>query len=96
MTTVAIDTLRIYERLRGADLTEKAAKEIAEVFRENIEDRLATKNDLTVVRKDIETVRRDLEVTLAKTKVEIIKWVAGMMVAQSATTMALVKFLLNR
>ena len=38
-----IDTLRIYERLKGADLPDKAAKEIAEVFRETIEDRLVTK-----------------------------------------------------
>ena len=41
-----IDTLRIYERLKSADLPDKAAKEIAEVFRETIEDRLVTKKDL--------------------------------------------------
>lgn len=31
--TTAIDTLRIFERLRDAELPERAAKEIAEVLR---------------------------------------------------------------
>jgi hypothetical protein len=42
----AIDTLKIYERLKNADLNEKAAREIAEVLRETIESNLATKRDL--------------------------------------------------
>jgi hypothetical protein len=42
----ATDTLKIYERLKAANLDERAAKEIAEVFNDIIEDRLATKNDL--------------------------------------------------
>jgi hypothetical protein len=42
----AIDTLKIYERLKNADLNEKAAREIAEVLQETIESNLATKRDL--------------------------------------------------
>ncbi len=97
MATMVIDTLGIYERLKDADLTEKAAKEIAEVFRENIEERLATKSDLEIVRSDIEVVRKNLEESLARTRAEtvseIVKWVAGMLIAQSAATVALVKLL---
>lgn len=42
----AIDTLKIYERLKAADLSDKAAKEIAEVLKETIDSSLATKHDL--------------------------------------------------
>lgn len=85
-----IDTLRIYERLKGADLPDKAAKEIAEVFRETIEDRLVTKKDL---KESLAIVQAELETVIAKTKVEVIKWVAGMLVAQAAIVATLVKLL---
>ncbi|MBF0464812.1 MAG: hypothetical protein HQK88_08755 [Nitrospirae bacterium] len=35
--STAIDTLKIYERLRKANLGDEAAKEIAEVFKETSE-----------------------------------------------------------
>jgi len=74
-----IDTLRIYERLKVANLEESAAKEIAEIFKETTEDYLVTKNDL--------------EEALSRTKADIIKWVAGMLVAQAAIVATLVKLL---
>jgi len=37
--------------------------------------------------------KKDLEEALARTKVEIIKWVAGMLVAQAAIVATLVKLL---
>jgi len=81
--TTAIDTLKLYERLRTANFDEKAARELAEVFKEVVEDRLVTK--------------KDLDEALAKTKAEItsdiIKWVAAMLVAQAAAIAALVKLL---
>jgi hypothetical protein len=89
--TTAIDTLRIFERLRDAELPERAAKEIAEVFKENIEEHLATRTDITTVKAEIEKMKLELEATIAKTKVEIIKWVAGMLVTQAVVVAALVK-----
>lgn len=82
----AIDTLKIYERLKDADLSDKAAKEIAEVFKDAIEDHLAAKKDLTVLKSELEAV-------IANAKVEIIKWVAGMLVAQAVIIAAMVKLL---
>lgn len=81
-----VDTLKIYERLRSADLNDKAAKEIAEVFKETIDEQLATKTDLAILKSELET-------TISKTKAEIIKWVAGMLVAQAAIVATLVKLL---
>ncbi len=76
---MTLDTLQIYERLKGAKLDDLAAKEIAEVIKDVAESHLATKEDV--------------EKIVAKTKVEIIKWVAGMLIAQAAIVATLVKLL---
>ena len=76
---MTLDTLRIYERLKGAKLDELAAKEIAEVIKDVTEGHLATKEDV--------------EKIVAMAKVEIIKWVAGMLLAQAAIVATLVKLL---
>jgi len=76
---VIIDTLKIYERLKSADLSEKASKEIAEVIKETVSDNLITK--------------QYLDLRLAELKSEIVKWVAGMLVAQAAVIVALIKLL---
>ncbi|MBF0564967.1 MAG: DUF1640 domain-containing protein [Nitrospirae bacterium] len=72
-----MDTLKIYERLRAANLDEKAAKEIAEVIKDVVETNLVTKSAL--------------ENALSKQTVDIIKWVAAMLVAQAAVIAAFVR-----
>ena len=80
----SIDTLQFYERLKKTKLEESAAREIAEMFKETSEGlsaELATRRDVElIVRKEI-----------AQAKSEIIKWVAGMLVAQAAIIATLVK-----
>lgn len=75
----SLDTLQIYERLKSAKLDELAAKEIAEVIKDVAEGHLATKEDI--------------ERIITKAKVEIIKWVAGMLIAEAAIMASLVKLL---
>jgi hypothetical protein len=93
----AIDTLNIYNRLKSAGLPEASAKEIAEVFRETIEENLATTTDLKTTEsnltKYIELVRAELRKEIAESKASIIRWVAGMLIAQSALIATLVKLL---
>ncbi len=64
---VAIDTLNIYSRLKSTGLPEESAREIAEVFRETIDEKLANKNDLKTTEsnlaKYIESVHMDLKTT---------------------------------
>ncbi|MCG6552874.1 MAG: CCDC90 family protein [Candidatus Magnetominusculus sp. LBB02] len=67
----SLDTLNIFERLKTAELSDKAAKEIAEVLREVIEDRLATKEDLEKAKLEI---KADFELKIEQSKVETIKW----------------------
>ncbi len=76
---MTLDTLQIYERLKGAKLDDLAAKEIAEVIKDVAESHLATKEDV--------------EKIVVKAKVEIIKWVDGMLIAQAAIVATLVKLL---
>jgi len=138
---LAIDTLNIYSRLKATGLSEDSAKEIAEVFREMIEENLAGKNDLKTtesnltkdlkttesnltkyiesvraelkkdiesvrselkkdiesvrseLKKDIELLRAELRREIAESKVSVIKWVAGMLIAQAAFIVTLIKLL---
>ena len=105
---LAIDTLNIYSRLKSTGLSEESAREIAEIFRETVEENLASKNDLKTTEsnltndlkiteskltKDIEFVRAELKKDIAESKADVIKWVAGMLVAQAALIATLVKLL---
>ena len=51
--SATIDTLNIFSRLKSTGLPEESAKEIAEVFRETIEEKLATKNDLELAKNEL-------------------------------------------
>ncbi len=79
---ISIDTLGIYTRLKKANLDDKVARELSNIFKDSAEniiqqqkEELATKNDLNEIKADI------------------IKWVAGMLVAQAAIVATLVKLL---
>ena len=82
----AIDTLNIYSRLKSTGLSKESAKEIAEVFQETVEEKLAAKNDL-------ELVKNELKKKIAESKAGTIRWAAGMLVAQAALIAILVKLL---
>ncbi|MBF0456755.1 MAG: hypothetical protein HQK99_02550 [Nitrospirae bacterium] len=67
----SLDTLNIFERLRTAELSDRAAKEIAEVLREVIEDRLATKTDLEITKSALELKMESLELKMESVKSEL-------------------------
>ena len=69
---MAIDTLKIFERLKAANLNEQAAKEIAEVIREvslESQKELATKGDLRQLKIEIDG------------ELKLIKWMLGILIA---------------
>ena len=74
---LAIDTLRIYSRLKSTGLTEESAEEIAEIFRETVEENLASKKDLKTTEsnltKDIEAVRSELKKDIEAVRSELKK-----------------------
>ncbi|MBI5178154.1 MAG: hypothetical protein HZA04_02735 [Nitrospinae bacterium] len=72
---MAVDTLKIYERLKSHAMPDAAARELAEVLKENIEE---THADLAT-KKDIETLRKEM----AEMKYDIIKWLVALLVIQT-------------
>ena len=76
---LAFDTHTYVKRLVSVGFTEPQAETLAEEQRSLITNELATK--------------RDIAIALAETKAEILKWVAGLLLTQTAVIAALVKLL---
>lgn len=89
-SAITFDTLAYVKKLRSAGVPEKQAEIQAETFAEILEERVATKQDLKALELRL---KQELNLGLANTKTEIIKWVAGMLVAQAAIVATLVKLL---
>ena len=80
---IAIDTLKIYERLKAANLNEEAAKEIAEVMREvslESQKRLVIKSDLLQVKTEIEGKIDKVKIEI-EGELRLIKWMLGILIA---------------
>jgi len=55
------DTLQCANRLKAVGVPEKQAEVQAEIMAETIEDKLASKKDIALVRKDLELVKSELK-----------------------------------
>jgi hypothetical protein len=75
--------------LSKAGFTEAQVTALAEYF----DSQMATKADIAELKFDIEKLRADMEVKIAEAKADTIKWVAGLLTAQGAAIVALVKLL---
>jgi len=83
MTTITFDTLKFATRLKESGLGESQAVAITEAFKEaHGEAEVAT-------RRDIEELRLELELKLSETKSELIRWVVGAGLLQTALIAAL-------
>jgi len=75
----AVDTLKIYERLKAANRDDKAAKELAEVFKEAETARLdevATKQDIKALEAAV-----DLKLANINGEIKLLKWMMGAVLA---------------
>ncbi len=79
MTSAIFDTLAYAKKLKEAGVPENQAEIHAEAIAELIDEQLATKKDLHILEANITA--------------NIIRWVAGMLVAQAAIVATLVKLL---
>ena len=79
---ITIDTLAIYERLKKVNMDDATARELSEILRDNVRLVIEQQKEVLATKAD-----------LTQAKVEIIKWVAGMLVAQAAIVATLVKLL---
>ena len=80
MTPITFDTLGYFEKLKAAGVPEQQAKAQVEVFREVIEDRLATKQDISDLRRELKELEYRLTIRLG-----------AMMAASIAIVAALVR-----
>ena len=82
MATVTFDTLSYAKKLKAAGFTDQQAEVQAQAFAEIIEERLATKQDIELLRRDMKELEMRLTLRLG-----------CMMAASIAIVAALVKLL---
>lgn len=105
-TAIAFDTLRYADRLRSAGMPEPQAKAAVEALSEALSQaiplhELATKADLDAARQSLKSeivalkseIVALLKAEIEASKADIIRWLAGLMIAQAAVITALVKLL---
>ena len=80
MATITFDTLKFVERLRSAGVPEGQAKAEVEALAEALNETIAVRDLAT--KADLESMKADL-----------VKWMAGLLLAQAAVVATLVKLL---
>lgn len=83
---LVFDTLAFAEKLEKVNFTRDQAKILTEEIRNILDDNVATKQDLL-------EVKRDLQVQIEQSKNELLKWMIGLLLAQTGVVAALVKLL---
>jgi len=71
MTTLHMDTLRVYENLKLSGMPELQAKAVIEGFKTAEIENVATKDDITGLKLEISEFRHD-----------IMRWMIGLMIGQ--------------
>lgn len=99
--TINFDTHRFVKRLVESGLAEATAEVLADEQSRLLTDNLASKNELNTgfiaVRADLEiglaAVRADFEKTLASTEARLMRWMAGLLIAQGGVIVTLISVL---
>lgn len=87
MAAITFDTLKFVRTLKAAGVPENQAEAFSEAFKDAQSDaEIATKHDL----KELEL---RLEAKINEVKFDMVKWIAGMLIAQAGLVAALVKML---
>ena len=81
MTTITFDTLAYSENMQKAGFTREQADAMAKANSEAFQNMVNTQQLAT--KYDVDLIKHDLEIALANTKHDILKWVIGMMIAQT-------------
>jgi hypothetical protein len=98
MNTITFDTLKYANRLKKAGFTPEQAEEqagaLSEVLEVNLKE-LATKGDLAMLKSELKNeigqLRAEFRAEIEKTKVELIKWNVGAIIAAAGLAMAIAR-----
>ena len=100
MTATTFDALAYFEKLKAAGVPEDQAKVQANAFRdftaiqdENARRELATKGDLQALRLELKEMEMRLAEKVESGKHEVLKWLIGLLLTQSALLVAIFAFL---
>jgi hypothetical protein len=93
MSALSFDTFAQVERLEKAGLPREQAAAIVQSQKEVLEQALDERTQQLVTKDHFDARMADLRAELVHTKTDLIKWVAGMLVAQAAVVATLVKLL---
>ena len=95
--TINFDTHRFVKRLVESGLAEATAEVLADEQSRLLTDNLASKNELNTgfiaVRAGLAAVRADFEKTLASTEARLMRWMAGLLIAQGGVIVTLISVL---
>jgi hypothetical protein len=86
MSTITFDTLKFAKTLEASGVPAAQAEAFAEAFREATSAELVTRDYLDA---RLETLKASIEAA----KADMVKWFAGLLIAQAALIAALVKLL---
>lgn len=86
MTVVTFDTLKFAKRLESAGIPAAHAEAMAEAFQEATGEELVTQSYL-------DTRIAQVEAKIAESASSMVKWMAGLLIAQAGLVAALVKLL---
>jgi hypothetical protein len=90
---VTIDALGLAEDLEKAGFSRDQALGMARAIRDHASETLATKADLRELELRLEARFAQIEQKIAEAQISMIKWFTGIMVAQGAAIVALIKLL---
>jgi hypothetical protein len=94
MTTITFDTHEFIKTLQDAGFEAKQAEAVSTAFKQaSGESDLATGQDIDDLRRDMRELEIRLESKISDVKYDLVKWIAGMLLAQAGLVAALVKLL---
>lgn len=85
--------LTLFEALRSAGVDELHARKVVEEFEKNIDARYLLHTEVLATKADVAEINASLSKELAETKVDLIKFLAGALIAQGGLVVALLKLL---
>lgn len=95
MSSLVFDTHNFVKKMTMAGMPEAQAEVLASEQANFIENRLATKQDIALLKQDIASLEKNIEMKIdmkiESAKSDLIKWVAGLLIAQAALVAALLK-----
>ena len=93
MTTTTFDTLGYFERLKAAGMPEQQAKVQVEAMQDVVKSYDETSRKELATKGDIQALRMEMVERLANTKHEILKWMIGILIGQTALIVALMAYM---